>query len=81
MAICRQGGECCGAQCVEARNAAGHPLMHRAAPSEEPLHPRCQGSHGYKALPCICIKVPSGEGDGREVQEGGDICIPMADLC
>ena len=23
----------------------------------------------------------SGEGDGREVQKGGDICIPMADLC
>ena len=23
----------------------------------------------------------AGEGDGREVQEGGDICIPMADLC
>ena len=22
-----------------------------------------------------------GEGDGREAQEGGDICIPMADLC
>ena len=22
-----------------------------------------------------------GEGDGREVQKGGDICIPMADLC
>ena len=21
-----------------------------------------------------------GEGDGREVQEGGDICIPVADL-
>ena len=21
-----------------------------------------------------------GEGDGREVQKGGDICIPMADL-
>ena len=21
------------------------------------------------------------EGDGREVQEGGDICIPMAELC
>ena len=21
------------------------------------------------------------EGDGREVQEGGDICIPMADPC
>ena len=22
-----------------------------------------------------------GEGDGREVQEGGDICMPMADSC
>ena len=22
-----------------------------------------------------------GEGDGRPVQEGGDICIPMADSC
>ena len=22
-----------------------------------------------------------GEGDGREVQEGGDVCIPMADSC
>ena len=22
-----------------------------------------------------------GEGDGREVQKGGDICIPLADLC
>ena len=21
------------------------------------------------------------EGDGREAQEGGDICIPMADSC
>ena len=21
------------------------------------------------------------EGDGRQVQEGGDICIPMADSC
>ena len=22
-----------------------------------------------------------GEGDGREIQKGGDICIPMADSC
>jgi len=22
-----------------------------------------------------------GEGDGRGVQQGGDICIPMADSC
>ena len=20
-------------------------------------------------------------GDGRDIQEGGDVCIPMADLC
>ena len=23
----------------------------------------------------------TGEGDGREVQKGGNICIPMADSC
>ena len=23
----------------------------------------------------------NGKGDGREVQKGGDICIPMADSC
>ena len=31
----------------------------------------------------LCIN-PEGwdrEGDGREVQKGGDICIPMADSC
>ena len=22
-----------------------------------------------------------GEGDGREVQKGGDMCLPMADSC
>ena len=22
-----------------------------------------------------------GEGDGKEIQKGGDICIPMADSC
>ena len=29
----------------------------------------------------INLEGCAGEGDGREVQEGGDICIPMADLC
>ena len=31
----------------------------------------------------LCIKVEEwdGEGDGKEVQKGGDICIPMADSC
>ena len=30
---------------------------------------------------CINLEGWHGEGDGREVQEGGDIGIPMADSC
>ena len=30
---------------------------------------------------CINLKGWDGEEDGREVQEGEDICIPMADSC
>ena len=30
---------------------------------------------------CINLEGWNGEGDGREVQKGGDICIPMADSC
>ena len=30
---------------------------------------------------CINLVVWGGEEDGREVQKGGDICIPMADSC
>ena len=30
---------------------------------------------------CINLEVSDGEGDGREVQRRGDICIPMADSC
>ena len=30
---------------------------------------------------CVNLEGCDGEGDGREVQEGGDICIPMADSC
>ena len=31
----------------------------------------------------LCIKLEGwdGEGDGKEVQKGRDICIPMADSC
>ena len=31
----------------------------------------------------LCIKLEEwdGEGDGRKVQKGGDICVPMADSC
>ena len=28
---------------------------------------------------CINLEGWDGEGDGKEVQKGGDICIPMAD--
>ena len=28
---------------------------------------------------CINLEGWNGEGDGREVQKGGDICIPMDD--
>ena len=30
---------------------------------------------------CINLEGWGGEGDGREVQKGGDICVPMADPC
>ena len=30
---------------------------------------------------CINLVGWDGERDGREVQKGGDICIPMADSC
>ena len=30
---------------------------------------------------CISLEGWDGAGDGREVQQGGDICIPMADSC
>ena len=30
---------------------------------------------------CLNLEGLDGEGDGREVHKGGDICIIMADLC
>ena len=30
---------------------------------------------------CINLEWWDGEGNGREVQKGGDICIAMADSC
>ena len=35
----------------------------------------------FKQGLCINLEEWDGDGDGREVQEGGDICIPMADSC
>ena len=30
---------------------------------------------------CVNLEGWDGEGDGREVQNRGDICIPMSDSC
>ena len=30
---------------------------------------------------CVNLEGWDGEGDGREVQKGGAICIPMSDSC
>ena len=30
---------------------------------------------------CVNLEAWDGEGYGREVQKGGDICTPMADSC
>ena len=30
---------------------------------------------------CTNLEGWDGQGDGREVQKGGDICIPVADSC
>ena len=35
----------------------------------------------FKQGLCINLEGLDGEGEGRKVQEGGDICIPMADSC
>ena len=34
-----------------------------------------------KQVLCINLEGWDGEGDGWEVQKGGDICISMADSC
>ena len=41
----------------------------------------CSLSQGTKQGLCINLEGWGGEGDGTEVQEGGDICITMADSC
>ena len=30
---------------------------------------------------CINLEEWDGAGDGRKIQNGGDVCIPMADSC
>ena len=37
--------------------------------------------YSFKKLPCFNLEGWDWQEDGREVQEGGNICIPMADSC
>ena len=37
-------------------------------------------AQGIQMRPCNNLEGWNQEGDGREVQEGGDICIPMAEF-
>ena len=39
------------------------------------------GSGNSKQELCINFKGLDGEGNGKEIQKGGDICVPMADSC
>ena len=39
------------------------------------------GSRNLNRVSVINLEGWDGVGDGREVQKGGDICIPMADSC
>ena len=41
----------------------------------------CVTQGALNTLLCDNLEGWDGEGDGREVQEGGDICIPVADSC
>ena len=41
---------------------------------------RCMAQELKQGL-CIDLEGWDGEGDGKEVQKGGDICMPMADSC
>ena len=40
-------------------------------------------THMFKGNPVLCDNLEGwdGVGGGREVREGGDMCIPMADSC
>ena len=41
----------------------------------------CCTTQGTQTGLCINLDAWDGEGGRKEIQEGGDICIPMADSC
>ena len=48
--------------------------------NRQPMGICCMAQETQPGL-CINLEGQDGEGDGREVQKGGDVCIPMADSC
>ena len=53
-----------------------HITTHKIANGDLPC-----GSGNSKQGLCVNPEGWDGEGDGREVHEGGDICTPVADSC
>ena len=41
----------------------------------------CCMTQELKVVPCNKLKEWDGVGGEKEVQEGGDMCVPMADSC
>ena len=47
------------------------------------INSQCEFALLLRKLRVLCINIEGwyGDGDGRGVQKGGDICIPMVDSC
>ena len=62
------------------RSLVGYRLWGRkeSDPTEQLTHTHI---HAHDQRGCLYLEGWEGERDGREVQEGGNICIPMADSC
>jgi len=54
--------------------------VHHQLPDRQTMGIRCM-TQGTQTGALYQPRGVGGEGDGSEVQEGGDICIPMADSC
>ena len=60
-----------------------HPRSSPSPPAPNPSHSQWEFAVWLRKLNRNCINLEGwdGVGDGKEVQKGGDICIPLADSC
>ena len=65
-----------GRRWAELREERGN--IHYHVLNSQPLGTRCV-AQGANPVLCDNLEGWVWEGDGREVQEGGDMCIPVAD--